>query len=251
MVKSANPFHYGTPVEGAQFTGRDLELDALVSRMTNHINVVLLSPRRYGKTSLILKAEAQVRAADPPAAVVKANVLRSRDLATLVAHLTASAFHVPGGRWHRAKQAVPDFLRRLRMRPTVSFDAKGSPTFGFDPGLASTDADDVIADIYALLDDEGRHRPAVLILDEFQAITDHGAHLPDLLKALADGHPRVSLVVAGSRQHMMERLVTSEGAPLYGMAQRLALGAIPEEVMVTFLRGRAQAARRSMDETTA
>src|SRR5438552_13411290 len=105
-----NPFHYGTAVEGARFTGRERELAALVSRMEDGINVVLMSPRRYGKSSLLLKAEAELAQADRPAAVVKANVLRSRDLAALVAQLTASAYHVQGGRWHRARQAVPEFL---------------------------------------------------------------------------------------------------------------------------------------------
>lgn len=247
---ATNPFHYGTPVEGEQFAGRERELDALVSRMRNRVNVVLLSPRRYGKTSLLLMAESELSQADPPAAIVKANVLRSRDLSTFVAQLTASAYRIPGGPWHRARQAVPEFLRRLRLRPAVSFDDGGKPTFSFEAGLASQDADDVLADLYQLLDDETKRRPAVLVLDEFQAITAHGPHLPDLLKALADAHPRVCLVVAGSRRHLMERLVTSEGAPLYGMAQKLALGPIPDDVMVEFLRARSQAGRKPMDEAT-
>jgi hypothetical protein len=248
---TANPFHYGTPVEGVRFTGRERELEAVLSRMRNGVNVVLLSPRRYGKTSLLLRAEAELSRGARPAAVVKANVLRSRDLSTLVAQLTASAYHVPGGRWHRARQAVPEFLRRLRLRPTVTFDDQGKPAFAFAADLASPDADDVIADLYGLLDEEVGSRPAVLVLDEFQAITAHGAHLPDLLKALADAHPRVSLVVAGSRRHLMERLVTAEGAPLYGMAQKVALGPIPDEVMAAFLRERAAAGARPMGEEAA
>lgn len=246
-----NPFHYGTPVVGDQFAGRERELDSLLSRMRNGINVVLLSPRRYGKTSLLLAAEERLVAGRPRGAVVKANVLRSRDLATLVGRLAASAYRIPGGRWHRTKQAVPDFLRRLRVRPGVSFDDEAKPTFSFEPGLAEADGEEAIADLYRLLAEEAADRPAVLILDEFQAITDHGPHLPDLLKALADAHPSVSLVVAGSRRHLMERLVSSERAPLYGMAQKLALGPIPDEIMIPFLRERAQAGGKPMAEPTA
>ncbi|MGH9041877.1 MAG: AAA family ATPase [Acidimicrobiia bacterium] len=250
-MPAANPFHYGTPVRGDQFTGRERELEALVSRMRNGVNVVLLSPRRYGKTSLLLAAESELAGDDPPAAVVKANVLRCRDLSTLVSRLTASAYRMRGGHWHRARQAVPDFLRRLRLRPTVAFDEEGRPTFSFEAGLAATDAENVIADLYELLEEEARHRPVVLVLDEFQAITDHGAHLPNLLKALADDHSHVSLVVAGSRRHLMERLVTAQGAPLYGMAQKLALGPIPDEVMVEFLQARAQAGGKPMGDRAA
>src|SRR2546423_13726195 len=131
-----------------EYATRNIASPALLGRMRNGVNVVLLSPRRYGKTSLLLRAEAELSRGARPAALVKANVLRSRDLSTLVAQLTASAYHVPGGRWHRARQAVPGFLRRPRLRPTVTFDDQGKPAFAFAADLASPDADDVIADLY-------------------------------------------------------------------------------------------------------
>ena len=222
-----NPFHYGTPVEGDQFTGRQEELGALLTRMRNGVNVVLLSPRRYGKTSLLHAAEGRLAKARPPAAVIEVNVLRATSLAGLAGLLTAGAFHLAGARWHRARQAVPEFLRRVRVHPIVTFDPAGNPRFGFDAGLTARDAETVLADVYALLAEEAAKRPAVLVLDEFQAITRYGDYLPGLFKALADAHPRVSLVLAGSKRHLMEELVIHHQAPLFGMAQRLSLGPIP------------------------
>jgi hypothetical protein len=236
-----NPFHYGTPAEGDYFTGRREELSALLSRITNGVNVVLLSPRRYGKTSLIRAAERTLSRKRPPAAVIDVNVLRAASLPSLAGLLTAGAFRIAGGRWHRGRQAVPEFLRRLRVRPVVSFDEAGVPRFGFDASLAGKEADVILADIYALLADEAERRPAALVLDEFQAIPRLGKHLPDLLKALADEHPEVSLVLSGSKRHLMEDLVIRQRAPLFGMAQRLSLGPIPEEEMSRFLAERAEA----------
>ncbi len=248
---AANPFHYGTPVEGDQFTGREQELAALTGRMRDGINVVLLSPRRYGKTSLLLRAEAQLARSRPQPALVRANVLRARDLATLAGQLTTAVYRVIGGRWHKSRQAVPDFIKRIRLRPTVTINDQGRPVFGFESGLAGPDADGVLSDLFDLLAEVAESRPAVLILDEFQAIVDHGAHLPNLLKSLADNHPAVCLVMAGSKRHLMERLVSGEGAPLYGMAQKLALGPIPSDVMTRFLCARAAAGGQLMTESTA
>jgi uncharacterized protein len=238
-----NPFHYGTPVAGDQFTGRDHELRALTSRMRDGINVVLISPRRYGKTSLLGKAAATMERSG--AAVVQLNVLRCRDLPVFAAQLLTHAYRVKGARWHRLRQAVPEFLRSLRVTPTVTFDGD-EPKFAFAPTLATTDADTVIADVYALLAELSDKRPAVLILDEFQALTDLGAHLPALLKALADEHPSVSLVVAGSKKHLMERLVIAEDAPLYGMAEHFALDVLPADVMTAFLVKRAEAGGKTL-----
>jgi uncharacterized protein len=243
-----NPFHYGTPVEGEHFAGRERELGALLSRLRAGINVVVISPRRYGKTSLLLRAEGELER--DGAAVIHANVLRSRDLGSFVSQLATQAFRAPGGRWHRARQAVPEFLRRLRARPVVTFEGE-HPKFGFDAGLSAPDAEDVLADVYDVLSDLAGRRPAALVLDEFQAIVDLGPHLPGLLKALADAHPQVSLVLAGSRRHLMEQLVSAPTAALYGMAEPVTLGPLPKDVMAAHLRSRASAGRKSMSNEVA
>lgn len=244
-----NPFHYGTPVAGAQFAGRQQELRALTARMTDGINVVLVSPRRYGKTSLLAKAAAEVERSG--AAVVQVNVLRCRDLPTFSAQLLTHAYRARHGGWHRLKHGVPDFLRRFRVVPSVGFDDAGKPRFTFAPTLTADDADAVIADVYGLLGELSTKGPAVLVLDEFQAITDLGAHLPGLLKALADEHPRVSLVVAGSKKHLMERLVLTADAPLYGTAERLALDVLPADVMAAFLVRRCRAGGKDVQRPVA
>jgi hypothetical protein len=67
---------------------------------------------------------------------------------------------------------------------------------------------------HSILTDLAKQGPACLILDEFQASADLSPRLPALLKALSDEHPTVSLVLAGSRRHLMESLVLAKGAPL-------------------------------------
>jgi hypothetical protein len=246
-----NPFHYGTPAEGDHFTGRTDELAALVGRMVDGINVVVLSPRRYGKTSLLHAARARLARRRPAGAALEVNVLRATSLAALAGMLTAGAFRLPGARWHRLRQAVPEFARRLRVQPAISFDPAGQPRFGFDAGLTALDAEAVIADVYALLAEEVERRPAALVLDEFQAVTRLGTGMPDVFKALADEHPSVSLVLAGSKRHLMEALVIEAHAPLYGMAQRLTLGPLPEAEMIGFLRERAASGARPFAEGAA
>ncbi len=236
----ANPFSYGSPVEGARFAGRAEELAALTARMRDGINVVVISPRRYGKTSLLRRAIRQHRQSG--GAVLHVNVLLCRNATMLATHLANDAWTLEG-RWHRAKHTTATFVRRLRVTPSVTFDGD-KPTFRFSADLTAEDVDTVISDIYRVLAE--LDQPAALVLDEFQAITDLGPHLPGLLKGLADELPQVSLVLAGSRRHLMERLVSARDAPLYGMAEHVALDVIPDAVMVGFLRRRSQAGGKPM-----
>lgn len=245
---SRNPYHYGSPAEGEYFAGRNHELAALVSRLRNGINVVLMSPRRYGKTSLLLRAEEQLRA--DGAAIVHVNIFGCHDLGALASRLATAAYRLPGGRWHRAAQAIPDFLRRIRGTPSVTFEGE-HPRFAFEPRLEAADANAVIADVYSILADVSDRRPAALVIDEFQHITELGTHVPPLLKSLADEHTHVSLVVAGSKQHLMEALVSAPNSALYGMSERITLGPVPLEVMVPYLRERARAGRKPMSDAVA
>ena len=51
-----NPFSYGKTVDGPFFYGRDTELDEIRLSMRNATNLIIYSPRRIGKSSLVLKA---------------------------------------------------------------------------------------------------------------------------------------------------------------------------------------------------
>jgi uncharacterized protein len=243
-VSDRNPFDYGGPVTGEHFTGRKRELVAVVSRLRDHVGVAVTAPRRYGKSSLINQACAQLAATSPPPAIVSVNLLRAASLPAFAGVLLRRLYTVPGGPWHRMRQVVPGFLARINVVPRVVFDQTGQPSFEFVPGLASEDAERIVADVFAVLDEIGERRPSVLVLDEFQAVSDLSHHLPSLLKALADEHRKVSLVVAGSKEHLMASLVTAKGAPLYNMLEHVALGPIGEEEWISFLVARARSGER-------
>src|SRR5213593_1374093 len=51
-----NPFVYGEVVPGEAFVDRETELDRLVADLGNGQKVFLISPRRYGKSSLVRQA---------------------------------------------------------------------------------------------------------------------------------------------------------------------------------------------------
>ena len=248
MVATENPYSYGGPVSGANFIGRNTEVSDLVSRMSNGISVVVTAPRRYGKTSLVDRAAEIVRARR--GAVISLNLMHCPSLETFAGRLVAGAYSTQGTRARRALQGLPELLRRLRLQPAITVDDAGKPRFTFG-ALAEPNALEILDDVYAILANAAAERPAVLVLDEFQAVSELGGGIAPGLKALGDSHPKVSLVLAGSRQHLMDALVLSRGAPLYNMAERLALGPIEQEVMLRYLRDRARHGAKAMSDDAA
>ena len=55
-----NPFKFGTIVEGNFFTDRNTELDQLKHKLDSENHIVLISPRRFGKSSLVFKTLSQI-----------------------------------------------------------------------------------------------------------------------------------------------------------------------------------------------
>ena len=53
MNYQENPFVFGKAVDGNYFTDRREEAERLSANLTHGINTVLISPRRWGKTSLV------------------------------------------------------------------------------------------------------------------------------------------------------------------------------------------------------
>ena len=56
-----NPFYFRVLPVTAPFCNREKELDQLVSHAQNRANVVLFSPRRYGKTSLVQRVQERLK----------------------------------------------------------------------------------------------------------------------------------------------------------------------------------------------
>lgn len=60
MREIERPFVYGVSVSGDNFTDRQKETHRLKVNFENGINVILISPRRMGKTSLVKKVQQEV-----------------------------------------------------------------------------------------------------------------------------------------------------------------------------------------------
>lgn len=243
------PYRYGSPVTDPYFCDRESELKLLRARMEQGIHVFVLSPRRYGKTSLLQRARAG--AISDGAVVGYANLLFATSEGEVATALLSAAVNAASGR-ARARRSCDDLLRRIRVVPSISYDAAGQVRLTVEPALARKSWQIILDDAVALLQRVAEHQPAALIIDEFQTVADIGSQgMGGVFKAIADELTSASLVFSGSHLGVMERLTAKRGAPLYGMGERLVIDVIPESKMVPYLQRRAKVVNRRMPVGTA
>jgi len=242
-----NPFHYGSAVTGERFTNRSTELKVLVTCMVEGQNAVLLSPRRYGKTS-VLKRAAEM-AGEGGARVGMANLVQCstrREVAEELATAVARSFT---GRLGARLEELGKHLGELR--PSFSVE-----THGVKVSLApQTPESDWTEEIKSALRALGRARkkkePVALVIDEFQRTAEINQGLPGVFKAMVDELEQVSLIFAGSRRSLMEELSNSPGAPLLGIGQRINLLPITPADMIPFLVERASSGGKRLSREVA
>ena len=243
-----NPFTFGDLALDDAFTDREEELRALVSDMRNGQNVLLFAPRRYGKSSLVLRA-AQL-ALERKALVAYCDLMKTPTKERLAAALARTIYSDLASPAGHAFERAADLFRGLRVRPAIEVDADdGSVRFSFQPGRRRTDIDETIERLLELVGELAveRKRRAVIVFDEFQEIVSLDSAFPNLLRAVFQTQPEVSHVYLGSKRHLLERIFNDRNEPFWRSARQLELGPIPRERFAPFLRERFAASGKRID----
>ena len=140
-ARSPNPFAYGELVADDTFTDRTRELAELAADVRNGLSVAVIAPRRYGKSSLVRAALAEV-AADGVLAI-EVDLMTTPTKERLAAKLAKSIHDEVASTLFRAKERLRVFSG-LRIAPSMTVDSTGAVSFTF---AASRDPGDIDATI--------------------------------------------------------------------------------------------------------
>ncbi|MCC6992478.1 MAG: AAA family ATPase [Acidobacteria bacterium] len=241
-MAATNPFVYGEIVTSAAFADREQERDRLRRDLASGQKVFLISPRRYGKSSLVR---------DVLRGLARENVL------TVEVTVAASSSYVGFlESYARALVAADTPMSRLRrwttelltgVRPEVRFDASatGEPGFSlaFPAVRTARDTARLAAEVFALparIAAERKQKLAIA-LDEFQALTAFdGDTAEQALRAAVQDQRAVGYVFAGSEPSLMERMISPK-RPFYKAGPVVRLQKIDPDVFGDWLEARFKA----------
>jgi len=231
-----NPFVYGEVVPLSAFADRVVELDRLVRDLTAAQKIFLISPRRYGKSSLVRRALAAM--AKQGALTVEVTV---SSYSSYVAFLEGYARAVVSAetKWDRARTWLREVIRSAKAEVHYSPGASaGGPISVSFPGVRSLrDQARLAQDVFALparLAEE-RRRKVVVALDEFQGIAEfNGGSVEHAMRAAIQHQRDVGYVFAGSEPSLMERMLGPK-RPFYRAGPVIRLEKIPADEFAAFI----------------
>jgi len=232
-----NPFRFGSVVSGEDFADRRRELAELGRELAGGQHVFLLSPRRYGKTSLILTLLGRLRGQGLLTAYV--DVFRATTAAQLLELTAQTVLRGVESRPERVLRLAVDLLGKLR--PQVGTDSRGKPTLSLEIGNSPRSVLAVQEEVLALPEElaQKRKRRVVLVFDEFQEIRRFpGAGLEKAMRSHFQTHRHVSYLFAGSRESTLRDMASRERSPFYKFGRMVTLGPISQQEFVPFLQVR-------------
>jgi hypothetical protein len=239
-MAASNPFIYGEVVTATAFADRETERDRLERDLSEGQKVFLISPRRYGKSSLVrgvMKALAAKRILTVEVTVAAS----SSYVAFLEAYARALvSADTPVGKIQRW---AAELLHAVR--PEMRFDAQGAgraPRFSvaFPAVRTARDTARLAEEVFALPGRiaAARRQRMAIALDEFQTIASFdGGNVEHALRSAVQEQRAVGYVFAGSEPSLMERMLTPR-RPFYKAGPVMRLEKIDEGMFADFIDAR-------------
>ncbi len=226
-------FVYGMSVGGDNFTDRIEEIKRIKLDFENGINVILISPRRMGKTSLIKKVISEMDS--PEIKVVYMDIYDCRSEYDFYNRFAETMMKSTGNQLEQVMENIKRFL--VRVSPKLSFSPEPNSEFSVSLGITPKDySPEEILDLPERIAKEQGIK-IVVCIDEFQQIGEFADSLTvqKRLRGVWQHHQHVSYCFFGSKKHLMENIFQSRRMPFYQFGEMLHLKCIPTEYWVPFI----------------
>ena len=243
MARVKNPFVVTGKIEKEYFCDRVVESKAIEKAISNGNNLVLISPRRMGKTGLVRycydfefdKDEYYTFFID---------ILHTTSLQEFTYLLGRKIYETV---LPKSKKMMTAFIHTLKSI---------SGQFGFDP-ISNTPTFDLslgdivrpeltLEEIFYYL--EHADRPCIVTIDEFQQIAKYPEkNVEALLRTHIQNMGNCQFIFAGSEYHIMQEMFLSAAHPFYNSSDILELKPIEEQVYSDFVASWMQRYYRSIE----
>jgi len=210
---------------GPAFCNRKQELRRINQDLQDNTPILIISPRRYGKTSLALKAFEQIKWSYAHVDLYKA--LTEEDIEKFIlqgiGQLIGKIESIP----KKLLQLANDFFASLHVKVVV---AKTGLELEYNPNKQAVK--DLILRSLEQLHELARKRKkhVILFLDEFQVVGEvtKNHSIEALIREAAQKSTYVSYVFSGSNRHLMEQLFYDRKRPFYNLCDQIRIDRIDE-----------------------
>ena len=241
-------FIFGRIATDENFTDREKETEHLVNNFESLINTVIISPRRWGKSSLVHRAADIAMRADKNIRICTIDLFNVKTEEQFYTVLARNLIQGTSSRWEEAVENAKKSFSRLVPKISVGAGPGNEISIDFDWEEMKSNPDEIL-DLSERIA-EAKGVKIVVCIDEFQNIAEFEDPLffQRRLRAHWQRHKKVSYCLYGSKRHMMMEVFTDSSMPFYKFGDIFFLNKIDTEHFIPFITERFSSTGKSITE---
>ena len=235
MAKYLSPFQFGTLATNENFIDRQEDRALLKQLLSSHINVMLISPRRWGKSSLVKRAMSELADEDNNVRICYIDAFSIGSESEFYRTFASQVIACASSKMERWIEDAKKFLTGVI--PQVVVSDQVTDFMAFDLKFVPQERDKMaILQLPELLAKEKGIR-IIVCIDEFQqlALLPGYKSMEGKMRSAWQKQQQVSYCFYGSKRHMMMDIFNNSSNPFYRFGQVLFLQKIKKEEWVPFI----------------
>lgn len=230
-----SPFQYGTLVDKENFVNRVEERKQLKELLGSGINVMLISPRRWGKSSLVKVAMDELVQENKDIRVCYIDAFSIKTEAEFYQTFAKEVIATSASTLEKRLEDIKHFLKGISPSITLKSDSTDSMSFDLKFDLADRDIMEVLELPEKIAVAKGLR--IVVCIDEFQQLAQLSGYkdMEGKMRSVWQKQHSVSYCFYGSKRHMMLEIFNNSSNPFYRFGQVLFLQKIKKEEWIPFI----------------
>ena len=246
-----SPFIYGTTVSSHSFTNRENEAAKLRANLLNGINTMIISPRRWGKSSLVEKVIHDINRKEKVIKTIIIDLFSVSSEEEFLETFAREVIKASSSRWQEWMSTGKEFFKRLIPTLSMGIDPNTDFKLSFDWKELKKYGDEVLNLPEIIAQKKGIR--FIICLDEFQNLSSF-ADYPNFekkMRAAWQRHKKVTYCLYGSKRHMMTEIFNNPSKPFYRFGDIMLLSKIETSKWISFICKGFAASGKQITETDA
>ena len=243
------PFIFGVATSDGNFTDREKETDRLLSNFRHGVNTILISPRRWGKTSLVQKVCRLAKS--EKLKIVYLDIFSCRSEGDFYDAFASAVLKQTSSKLDEWLENARLFLSRISPKISLGPDPATDFSISLEMNPKSDDIDEILQLPEKIAQKKGYD--IVICIDEFQQIAEFkdSKTFQKRLRSFWQLQKSVSYCIFGSKKHLMNELFEKKSLPFYKFGDVIYLQKIGTRDWIDYICSRFEVTGKCISEELA
>ena len=230
-----SPFIYGTTVSDHSLTDRELETKKLQSNLLSGINTTIISPRRWGKSSLVEKVICNINITNKNTKTVIIDLFSVSSEEQFLETFARKVIKASSSKWEDWLSTGREFFQKLIPKLSVGVDPNSDFSLSFDWKELNQNLEEVLNLPETIA--KSKNIKFIICLDEFQNLASYKNYInfEKKLRAYWQCHKSVTYCLYGNKRHMMTEIFNNSSKPFYRFGDIMLLQKIEIKNWIQFI----------------